>query len=175
MARIADPKEQFTTLLAEHGAPLRKVVATYGVTHADREDLSQEIKAQLWRSFLSYDPKRSFATWMYRVALNVAISHVRSTARRRRLIADAADGALDPPDPRSAAPDATDDARVAVLQRLMAGLDELDRALLLLHLEERSYREIADVLGLSESNVGTKLNRIRQRLRELARQPENPR
>ena len=56
---------------------------------------------------------------------------------------------------------------MAVLQRLMAGLDELDRALLLLHLEERSYREIADVLGLSGSNGGTKLNRNRQRLREL--------
>jgi RNA polymerase sigma-70 factor (ECF subfamily) len=89
---------------------------------------------------------------------------VRRTVRARRLVT-AAETPVDPPDPRTAV---AADERFDVLQRLMAGLDEFDRALLLLHLEERSYREIADVLGLSESNVGTRLNRLRQHLRELA-------
>lgn len=64
-------KERFVALLAENRLRLQKVVATYGVTREDREDLGQEILAQLWRSFSSYDPARPFATWMYRVALNV--------------------------------------------------------------------------------------------------------
>jgi len=165
-------KEQFTKLLAEHEAALRKVVLSYGVTHADRDDLSQEILAQLWASFGTYDRNRPFSTWMYRVALNTAISHVRATTRRRRRIADSDAPALDTPDHRH--PPSADDERAALLQRLMAALDELDRALLLLHLERRTYQEIADVLGLSVSNVGTRLNRIRNRLRELAATTKEP-
>lgn len=167
LAEMNDPtsQERFTTLLAQHPGALRKVALTYGAKAEDREDLAQEILVQLWRSFGSYDQTRPFATWMYRVALNVAISHVRRVTRTP-VVVDPEGVPLDPPDPRSER-DESDD-RTQILQRLMASLDELDRALLLLHLEERSYREIADVLGLSESNVGTKLNRIRQRLRELA-------
>ena len=165
---MTDPtlQEQFTALLAEHRGRLHKVALTYGVTPEDREDLVQEILVQLWRSFSSYDGQRPFATWMYRVALNVAISHVRRVTRRPQPVIGTGELPLDPPDPRSLSDDPDD--RILILQRLMASLDELDRALLLLHLEERSYLEIAEVLGLTESNVGTKLNRIRQRLRELA-------
>jgi RNA polymerase sigma factor (sigma-70 family) len=165
-------KEQFTKLLTEHEAALRKVVLTYGVTHADREDLSQEILAQLWASFGTYDRSRPFSTWMYRVALNVAISHVRATTRRRRVITEVDTSPLDTPDPRQT-PN-SDEEPTTLLQRLIAALDELDRALLLLHLEQRSYQEIADVLGLSASNVGTRLNRIRNRLRELAATTKEP-
>lgn len=170
---MIDPtaQEQFTGLLTEHRGRLHKVALTYSSTKEDREDLTQEILVQLWRSFSSYDARRPFATWMYRVALNVAISHVRRVTRRPP-VGDAGGQPLDPPDPRSMSEDQDD--RTLILQRLMASLDELDRALLLLHLEERSYLEIADVLGLSESDVGTRLNRLRQRLRELAR-TEKPR
>ena len=173
---MQDPsrKQQFTAMLDEHRARLRKVILTYGATREDREDLGQEILVQLWRSFASYDPQRPFATWMYRVALNVAIAHVRRARTRRPERSNLGGPVPDPPDPRTVTDrtvtDGGDDLddRVRILRRLMADLDELDRALLLLHLEERSYREIADVLGLSESNVGTKLNRLRERLRQLA-------
>ena len=159
-------KQQFTALLIEHRAKLSKVCMTYTALREDREDLYQDIVAQLWRSYGSYDPQRPFATWMFRVSLNVAISYVRRVSRRLPDSAESDGRPHDPPDPRSEAEDPGD--RGLILQRLMAGLDELDRALLLLHLEERSYSEIADVLGLTESNVGTKLNRIRDRLRRLA-------
>ncbi len=162
-------EDDFTALLAEHGPSLRKVTLTYGVSAEDREDLHQEILVQLWRSFASHDRTRPFATWMYRVALNVAISHVRRVVRGRRIFT-AVEPPLDPLDPRTNEVPTTEGPtaeRLSILQRLMAGLDEWDRALLLLHLEERSYREIADVLGLSESNVGTRLSRLRQRLRDL--------
>ncbi len=159
-------KQQFTALLAEHRGMLRKVIVTYASTPEDREDLYQDIVAQLWRSFGSYDPQRVFATWMYRVSLNVAISRLRSASRRLPVMSDTGGAVLDPPDPRSEVEEQDD--RGLMLRRLMNSLDELDRALLLLHFEERSYQEIAEVLGLSESNVGTKLNRIRERLRHLA-------
>ncbi len=81
-------------------------------------------------------------------------------------MSDTGGAVLDPPDPRSEVEEQDD--RGLLLRRLMDSLDELDRALLLLHFAERSYQEIAEVLGLSESNVGTKLNRIRERLRRLA-------
>ena len=165
--RESNDEDHFTALLAEHGSRLRKVTLTYGTSAEDREDLHQEILVQLWRSFASHDRTRPFATWMYRVALNVAISHVRRVVRRRRN-APAMELPLDPADPRTN--DAPTDERLPILQRLLAGLDEWERALLLLHLEERSYREIADVLGLSESNVGTRLSRLRQRLRDLTDQ-----
>lgn len=165
---MSDPNTQrrFTALLAEHESALRKVILTYASSTADREDLQQEVHVQLWRSFVRYDAERPFATWMYRVALNVAISHARRNAR------DRAPGATEPAattvDPRSL-PAPVDD-RVPILERLLADLDELDRALLLLHLEERSYAEIAEVLGITATNVGTRLNRLRTRLREMARE-----
>lgn len=161
-------RERFSALLAEHRGRIHKVAITYAVSREDSEDLAQEILVQLWRSFGRYDPRRPFATWMYRVALNVAISHVRRATRRPQAVAPPGELPLDPPDPRSTAGDPDD--RIPILQRLMDSLDELDRALLLLYLEERSYREIADILGLTESNVGTKLNRLRQRLRDLAKE-----
>jgi len=85
---MPDPtaEDRFTALLAEHGPRLRKVTLTYGVSAEDREDLHQEILVQLWRSFPGYDSTRPFPTWMFRVALNVAISHVRRTVRARHLV-----------------------------------------------------------------------------------------
>ena len=157
-------EDRFTTLLAQNRPYLRKVTLMYGVSPEDREDLHQEILVQLWRSFASYDSTRPFATWMYRVALNVAISRMRQMGRDRRIVAPHAIP-LEPADPQTQGDDA--DERLTRLRYLMTKLDEFERALLLLHLEERSYREIAEVLGIRESNVGTKLNRLRQRLREL--------
>jgi RNA polymerase sigma-70 factor (ECF subfamily) len=135
----------------------------------DRDDLAQEIATQLWRSFASFDERRAkFTTWMYRVALNVAISHVRSAKRadagqwvpldgvHLETVADAAaahDEALER------------DQRIAALNAFIGGLDALNRALVLLYLEDRGYAEIAEVLGISETNVATKLNRIKNKLR----------
>ena len=120
---------------------------------------------QLWRAWPQYDPARSFSTWMYRIALNTAISHLRAQAPASRDVpldghADAlvAEGAFDP----------ETHERLGLLRRFMATLGPLDRALLLLYLEERSGREMAEVLGIGQSNVSTRINRIRQRLRDYA-------
>ncbi|HEY1333762.1 MAG TPA: sigma-70 family RNA polymerase sigma factor, partial [Myxococcaceae bacterium] len=74
---------RFVALLGEHGRMLRQVANAYARSAPDRADLEQEVVAQLWRAFPRYDERRSFSTWMYRIALNVAISHAR---RRRELL-----------------------------------------------------------------------------------------
>ncbi|GAB5537829.1 MAG: sigma-70 family RNA polymerase sigma factor [Rubricoccaceae bacterium] len=153
---------RFEALLAAHRGLVHKVAATYCAHTEDRRDLIQEIHTQMWRSFGRYDAERPFATWAYRVALNVAISHVRQAAYRsgRMESYDAQD--TDPVDPGTISTDADD--RVRLLYSVVAKLDPFDRALLLLHLEGYRHAEVADVLGLSATNVSTRLSRIRAQL-----------
>lgn len=154
---------RYQTCIQAHAGIVRKVAASYAWNDVDRADLIQDILAALWQAWPRYDPARPVATWMYRVALNVAVSHVREeTLRQRHHVA------LDPELHQPV--DAGYDHEVAQQERLlhvaMAGLDPMSRALLLLHLDDYGHAAIAGVLGISESNVATRLTRIRQRLRK---------
>lgn len=161
----AGAQERFAVLLEEHAGILLKISRAYAWNEADRQDLSQEIAAQLWRSFSRYDDRLPFSTWMYRVALNVAISYARRQTVRRRRFADP-DVAEEMPDPAGAA---AGDRELHLLERFLAGLEELDRALMLLYLDGRPHEAIAEVLGISSSNVGTRVSRLKERLgRELS-------
>ena len=153
----------FQSLLAAHRGIVLKVAATYARSPEDRADLAQDIAMQLWQAWPAYDASRAFATWMYRVALNVAISWQRRERHRRHEALDDEDthaqlaGALDV--------DVEVREQLSLVQRAMASLGEVDRALLLLHLEGCSHRESAEVLGTTEGNVATRLNRIKTHLR----------
>jgi RNA polymerase sigma factor (sigma-70 family) len=157
-------QERFLALLDEHKKILYKVAGSYSRTPEDRQDLEQEIVAQLWRSFDRYDESYKFSTWMYRIALNVAISFYRGESRRSRSTVSAGESILEIADPRATEPD----AGLQILRRLIAQLDELDRALILLYLDGNRHDTIAEILGISETNVGTKIGRIKQRLRRDA-------
>jgi RNA polymerase sigma-70 factor (ECF subfamily) len=153
----------FAELLERHRGILAKVAGSYARQREDREDLMQEIAAQLWRAWPSYDPARPFSTWMYRIALNVAISQLRGRMRAPAL-AGTAEGALDAlADPAPHDPERSQ--QLERLYRFIHALPPLERALMLLYLEERPQREIAEVLGLSETNVATKIGRLKARLR----------
>jgi RNA polymerase sigma-70 factor (ECF subfamily) len=157
----ASDHEHFLSLLESHQRPLLKVCWTYGRTSHDRDDLFQEIVGRLWTSFGKYDRSRKFSTWMYRAALNVAIDFRRRQQRWGMETASL--------DERGAAVPAvaTDDAmRRQQLRELLEQQSDADRAILLLYLEGHSYREIGEVLGTSESNVGTRLNRLKTSLRQ---------
>lgn len=158
-------QERFLVLLDEHKKILYKVASSYCRNPEDRRDLEQEIVAQLWRSFDRYDESYKFSTWMYRIALNVAISFSRSETRRSRRTVPAGESILEIADTREGA---EPDADLQILRRLIAQLDELDRALILLYLDGNRYDVIAEILGISETNVGTKIGRIKQRLRRGA-------
>jgi RNA polymerase sigma-70 factor (ECF subfamily) len=159
MMRDARNEADFVARIERHAGIVRKVALTYGRTPADRRDLEQEIVAELWKAWPGYDGARPFATWMYRVALNVAISIARSQRwQAPEAPHDEAEvGALDDTAER--------EHGVRELMAFIGGLDELNRALILLYLEGQSYADIADVLGISETNVATKINRAKQTLR----------
>jgi len=145
----------FVELFAKHGGIVGKIARAYARTAADREELAQEIAAQVWRSYPRFDPAvAKFSTWLYRVALNVAISYGRRVRTTPETI-EAPELAAAEPDPR-----------IAELYAAIHTLAPLERALVLLYLEDRSHVEIADVLGLTETNVAVKLHRIKQTLRQ---------
>ena len=156
-------QDRFLILLDEHKRILYKVAGSYCRNAADRQDLVQEMVVQLWRSFDRYDDRFRFSTWMYRIALNVAISFHRSEARRSRFTVPAEDTILEIAAEPSGSVAADHDQRL--LQHLVDRLDELDRALVILYLDGNRYDTIGEVLGISETSVGTKISRIKQRLR----------
>ena len=158
-----DTRHQFGELLQHHRKIVFKVVNTYCSHPHDRAELAQEIAAQLWRAYPGYDAQRSFSTWMYRIALNVAISHVRSESNRHRHAVPLDEQLHDIADDTGA--DHETDERVRALHRFIGQLQPLNRALLLLYLEDHSHRQIADILGISETNVATKISRLKQRIR----------
>jgi RNA polymerase sigma factor (sigma-70 family) len=127
----------------------------------DREDLAQEIIVQLWRSFGRFDEHYRFSTWMYRIALNVAISfYRRETTRTRHVISDN-EHVLDAVDETKSQPE-----DIRFLYRFIEKLDELNKALVLLYLDGNSYAEIAGVLGISETNVATKISRLKNSMKQ---------
>ena len=158
------PQTRFQALLERHQKIVFKVARTYCQHAEDRRDLEQEIVAQLWRSFPRYDEGRSFSTWMYRIALNIAISFARSSGHRKKHSVSLDERALGPTDDSTAAHERDD--LVQTLHHFIDRLDDLNRALLLLYLDENSYNEIAEVLGISVTNVATKISRLKQRLRK---------
>lgn len=157
-----EKQERFLNLVEANKKILYKVANAYCAEPADRADLVQEMVLQLWRAFDRYDEARRFSTWMYRVALNVAISSLRRTARRDRVTVPAGERVLEQV-PDSVTPGQQEEQRV--LDEVIAGLNEMDRALVILYLEGYRYDEIGDVLGISESNAGTRIGRIKERLR----------
>jgi len=162
MKRNPRDETEFLALIERHAGIVRKVAMSYSRGAADRRDLEQEIVAQLWKSYPGFDGRRPFATWMYRVALNVAISIARSQRWHEPEAASLDDETIG----TFGEADASDrEQGVRELRAFIAGLDELNRALILLYLDEHNYREIADILGISETNVATKISRVKQQLR----------
>lgn len=159
MNRGTELQQRFATLLDQHAGIVWRVAYAWCRQSADRDDLVQEIHYQLWRAFDRYDPTRTFSTWMYRIALNVAISNDRRRKRTRE------ERLLDFPEPVGSISPTAEGGRISELFQIIDGLDPTNRALLLLWLDNQSYAAIAEVLGLSETNVATRLNRLKQKLK----------
>jgi RNA polymerase sigma factor (sigma-70 family) len=156
-------EKEFETLLQTHRAIVFKTVNTYCWNPEDRDDLAQEIAAQLWKAWPKYDPSRMFTTWMYRIALNVAISFVRREVQHRKVFTPFEEELHEAIPQTSGDPDAAD--RMVRLRRFIAREPPFEKALLLLYLEDRSQKEIAEILGITTTNVSTKINRLKQRIR----------
>ncbi|HXH05295.1 MAG TPA: RNA polymerase sigma factor [Vicinamibacterales bacterium] len=151
-----DTDAAFADLVARNHRRLAAIARSYARGDAWR-DLYQEIVLQLWKTRRRFEGRASPETWVFRVALNTAITFRRRDAVRPRLV-QAADGQME------AACGASSGGRseLALLDEFLASLGEIDRAVLLLYLEDLAYREIAGVTGLSEANVGVRLARIKK-------------
>ena len=163
MSASSETQARFLAHLETHRRILYKVARLYGRSPADRDDLVQETVAQLWWSFPRYDDRFRFSTWMYRIALNVAISWSRREATRSRHLIPDGEAALEfvgAPDPTS------DDAELAFLYQCIERYDDLNKALLMLYLDGHTHQEISHVLGITPTNVTTKIGRLKDRLRE---------
>lgn len=169
MGSNSSAHEHFLLLMESHKKALLKVCWTYGISSHDRDDLLQEIISRLWAAFGKYDANRKFSTWMYRIALNVAIDWRRRRHRLRKEVVglEEANILVD-----SDAHEKAKQQQLAALREWMDQQEDADRAILLLHLEGASHREVGEILGLSESNVGTRLHRIKIHLRSAALQDQ---
>lgn len=161
-----DQKALFLTWLDEYGPSVMKVARAYTLTREECQDLAQEILLQAWRSLPHFEHKAKGTTWLYRVALNTAMNWHRKDEHRRssqrpllevHLATEGTNGA------EEVQHRDTIDRLYAAIQQLPKG----DAALVLLYLDDLSYREMAEVLGISESNVGVKLNRAKKALSAL--------
>ena len=147
----------FSTMLSSCEPIIRKVSRIYCWDGELRRDLSQEIRLALWRAWPRYDPARPAGAWVYRVALNVAIDYVRSSTRRRPTVA------LDTDIPDAIKLDEQVD-HALMLERMVAAAEPFDRAILLLFLEGYGQADIASIVGTTESNISTRLHRIKKRM-----------
>ncbi len=157
-------QRRFLDLVEAHQGIVFKISTLYAADEHERQDLHQEILMQLWRAFPSFQGDSRFSTWMYRVALNTALLVRRKRHSRPRW--------RPLPEPEPVAPDPPgDEMDVKQLYRCIRRLPELDRAVILLYLEQHKHEEIAELTGLSRPSVGVRIVRIKKRLRECLVSP----
>lgn len=167
-----DLETRFKNWMSEYAGAVLKVARAYTFTPEDRQDLVQDILFQVWRTMPRFEGRSSAATWIYRIALNTALGwhrDERSRRTREKLVTgiDIENVVAEKPE------DTRHVANRELVERLYRAIQQLpktDAALVLLYLDELSYREMAEVLGISESNVGVKLNRAKKALSLLMRE-----
>jgi len=158
-----DKKSRFLEQVEKNQDIVHKICALYAWTDDERKDLSQDIICQLWKSYPSFRGDSQFTTWMYRVALNTALLNVRRN--RRRVRTENLEARHDDIPAAHTGPD--EHVGIGRLYQAISRLHPFDRAIILLYLEQCSYKDIADVIGISESNVSVRLVRIKKKLKEL--------
>ncbi len=162
-----DQKSLFMNWLADHGTAVVKVARAYSLTSDECQDLAQEILLQAWRSLPNFEGKASPATWFYRVALHTAMNWQRKDKPRRSRQQPLLEVQVLAAECSNSAEQAQHRETVEQLYNAIHQLPKTDAALVLLYLDELSYREMSEVLGISESNVGVKLSRAKKALSEL--------
>jgi RNA polymerase sigma-70 factor (ECF subfamily) len=162
----ASLQSTFVHLVHEHRAMLHKVCNLYCSSIHDRQDLFQEIVIQLWKSYPRFRGEAKFSTWLYRIALNTAISDLRRQKRRPLTT-----------DPENLPAGLTDilyakeqEEQLRQLYAAIGQLTELEKALVMLYLEDRNYEEMEEILGINQNNLRVKMNRIKEKLRKITKE-----
>ncbi len=162
-AGLKQDNEAFISLIEANKGIIFKVANSYCKNEENRKDLIQEILVQLWLSFPKYDGVHKLTTWIYAIALNVSISFYRKENKRGIINNALPDAVLYLNEDNTSLVKNTE---LDLLQRFIKELKEIDRAIIILYLEENSQQEIGDILGLTVTNVSTRVSRIKQQLKQ---------
>jgi RNA polymerase sigma-70 factor (ECF subfamily) len=153
-------------LVQEHRSMLYKVCRLYCFTENDRQDLFQEIVIQLWKSYPGFRGDSKFGTWLYRIALNTAISDLR---KQRRQPSITGPDEMAPSIPEMTWPGEEED-HVQQLYAAINRLSDVEKALVMLYLEDKSYEDMEEIMGINQNNLRVKMNRIREKLRKMTKE-----
>ncbi|HET6541501.1 MAG TPA: sigma-70 family RNA polymerase sigma factor [Chryseolinea sp.] len=151
-------RKEFVDILNNHRGLIYKVCHLYCDDPEDRKDLFQEIVLQVWKSLEGFRQESTIGTWMYRIALNTAITHFR---KEKRLGGKVSLTGIDIPDLNDSN---EKEDQLRELFKAIENLDRIDKSIILLYLEEKNYEEISEITGLTRTNVGVRLNRIKIKL-----------
>ena len=151
----------FQEIIEQHKGILFKVARTYCPDEEERQDLIQEMMIQIWQSVHKYNDQYKITTWLYRISLNVAISFYRKNSTRTKKFTDLNEQMMETPVQHKS----ENETQLNLLEQFIGELKEIDKALMILYLEDKSHIEIAEILGMSVSNVGTKVGRIKEKLK----------
>ena len=159
-----EAEKQFEKHIRENELLIYKVCRVYARTETERQDLFQEIVIQLWKAFPNFKGQSKFSTWLYRVALNTAITGLR---KQKNFIDTYEPAAL---------PQRIDDntsleaeEQLAQLYKSIEQLNQVEKAVVMLYMEDKTYEEMEEILGISQGNLRVKMNRIKEKLRQLAK------
>lgn len=154
-------KEEFLEVLSKYQGILYKVSLVYFKNKSDREDNLQDIIYQLWKSFPQIKNRNSIGSWIYAVSINTSISRVKKVSR-----IDYRETIPEIPDKSDIIDDISMNESLQMLLNAIYNLNEVDKSIMLLYLEEKSYDEIAEIMGISKSNVGVRINRAKEILKQ---------
>lgn len=160
-----EAEQQFENHVKENERLINKVCRIYAYTKADQKDLFQEIIIQLWKAFPGFKGQSTFSTWLYRVAINTAITGLR---KEKRFITSYEPAAL----PVTESDENNGEEKEEQLQQLYTAIEQLtqiEKAIVMLYMEDRSYEEMEDILGIGQGNLRVKMNRIKEKLRLLTK------
>lgn len=155
-------KADFLKIITKHQKILHKICHLYTDNSEDREDLLQEIIIQLWKSIAQFQEKSTISTWMYKVALHTAITHLKKS-KKREVHQSNIKESID----YQQLPELYDESDYKRLYIAVSQLNNVNKAIILLYLEKHSYEEISSLMGISETNVGVKINRIKKKLKAI--------
>lgn len=153
-------EKEFISLLNQHQKIIYKVCNLYMDRQSDREDLFQEITLQAWKAYANFRGEAKFSTWLYRVALNTAITYFRKEKRKPSIIStDIVPDSLDEEDNQI-------EFQVKAMYAAIGELSKVDKAIVMLYLEDYNYNDIGEMMGITPNNVAVKMNRIKTKLKE---------
>ena len=152
-------KEQFMELLYQNQGIVHKICNLYFMDRLEKEDYQQELIIQLWKAFPTYKSTAKFSTWMYRVCINAAID-IKRKEKKQLKYATLSEARFQ----NTISNDEAYSTHKEKLYEAISRLSDVDRAIITLHLEEYSYKEISEIIGISTSHVGVKINRIKSKI-----------